>query len=954
MSSITNIFKRSRSKSDKLTTPPKIVFGDLNSAYKSIAQKTSPRTPGGRPNFHGEPSGSAEVRSASSPMPSPQSEASPSAALLRSRPSDTVRISHLSGDLFLQRDFDSPKLSKSPVIWDPFDPSNQRRTSFTTLEVTKNLLDGYFGVSSSDHVRARQEQDQSGPETRILSASDYPELEQAQLKACSVLSGAEGPHQDISSDTDRCGIVRNVPKRHPYGRVNTNEDIRSIHGSHEVDKSGRLPEHTQQDEVGQVEWTPRSSMEAGAVSSMSAPGLQHPGQPPSVSLPETPQRQETVRYQLGDLSSPSKEGSRSSESYGNTQRLLQLSLPQLPEAPVPRNNLYHQLLHFAREGQSSSSRGNSSTSFAEFCIEEAHGAQITRPISQGEFQELQRTISEHRRRESHLSDETGGGSLVRVGQISFRFPDTSSEVDLGPGSSQTASSKSEVEVNWETGSVHVPLRTRNGTPPLLFGALNRTRNDNDWETVGESNGMTSSIADVSDSTSGSPPRSFPSLRPGQVLRHPAHPRYNHSWDLQQDVRSGAFVLTPRYQQLPAGSSFPNQNALEPLSLRAGPNNYSHPTPLTINHDNPFVTPPVQIAPDQHLTTANTQSELQSQGTSAWLSTVADSDAVTPNTFAGADTMLTTLPVPPVPSKNPSRRWKQRISKESHHHRRSFNFGFHSSKSKLDQMSAMEEGNAANTAASSVAALSAALAPTTALDGSDRSVRLRSPHRRPEAEAFRQRPEAQSDDEGDLLNPFNDPIEHEKSVGGSGSPATNPFASTLAFPEDTFNPGRRGRPEPDGTLDFITAEQAKYMRSKSPDWAPNNVEMQAIISPLARTRILPVPSPVSPRLWKPTPHPLAHLGPREESPHLRHLRKLPAPRRRMSHQQVVSRYYLVVCAFVPILLAPYFLGSLDWVMRVHTGGLYHEMASHEKKLAVLIFCVELLSGVAFVPLIFSLV
>lgn len=730
MSSLTNMFKGSRSKSNKLTTPPKIVFGDLNSAYQSIAQKTSPHTPGGGPKFHGNPSGSAEVISTPTPEQSPQSEASPSETLLRSPPSDTIRISLLSGDLFLPRDLNSPKSLNSPLPWDPFDPSHQRRTSFTTLEVTKNMLDGYFGVSSSDHVRARQEQDQSGPETKVLAASDYPELEQAQSKACSVLSGTEEPHQDNSSDVGRSGIVQNVPKRHPYGRVNTNENIKSIHGLHEVDKSDLLSEHAQQDEVRRVEWTPRSSIEAGAASHLCAPG-----QPPSVSLPQTPQRQEPVRYRHGDLTSPSKEGSNSSASYGNTQRLLQLSLPQLPEAPVPRIDLYHQLLHFAREGQSSSSQGNSSTSFAEFCIQEAHGARITRPISQGEFQDLQRTISEHRRRQSHMSDEVRSASLVRVGQISFRFPDTSSEVDLGPGSSQTASSTSEVEVNWTTGSVRIPERTRNGTPPLLFGSLNGARNDNDWETVGESNGMTSSIADVSDSVSGSPPRTFPSLPPGQVLKHPAHPRYNHSWDLQQDTRSGAFVLTPRYQQLPVGSSFPNQNALEPLSLRAGPNSYSHPTPLTVSHDNPFVTPPVQIAPDRQLTAANTQHELLSEGTSAWLSTVEDSDAGTRNTFAGADSMLTTLPRPPVPSKNPSRRWKQRISKESHPNRRSFNFGFHSSKSKLDQMSAMEEGNAADSAASSVAALSAGRAPTTALDGSNRSVRLRSPDRHPKGKYF---------------------------------------------------------------------------------------------------------------------------------------------------------------------------------------------------------------------------
>ncbi|KAL8675150.1 MAG: hypothetical protein Q9168_000403 [Polycauliona sp. 1 TL-2023] len=925
MSSLTHIFKRNRSKSDKLTTPPKIVFGDLDSAYKSIAQKTPPCTPTGRVDLNGESSVLAEARSASSPIQSPQLDASPSAALLHPRASPTIRIRHLSEDLLVPAELESPvRKPKSPITWDSFDASDRKRTSFTTLEVTKSLLDGYFGVSSGDRVRASQEQVQSQSETKILPASAYPELEHAQLQACSVLSGTEKPHQDESS-----GTIQSVAKRHPYGRVNTNENIRSIHGSQELDPNRKHLENAQQGEVRQVEWSPRSSVEAGEVGAMSISAQRYPGAPPSRSLPQTPRNYGAVRYRIEDLSSPSKEGSPSSNSYGNTRRLLQISSPQLPEAPLPRENLYHRLLNFAREGRSSSSKSKSSTSFAEFCIEEAHGARITRAISQGEFQELQRTISENRRRESHVSDDTPGGGLVRVGQISFRFIDTSSEADLGPGSSQTASSASEVEVNWETGSVQVPDRTRNGTPPLLFGSHKQTRNDNDWETVGESNGMASSVADVSDSLSGSPPRSFPSLRPGQLLRHPAHPRYNHSWDLQQD-RSGTIVLTPRYHQLPAGSSFPNQNALEPLALRAGSNNYSHPTPLTLSHNNPFVTQPVQIAREPQLAAANTQNELQSQGTSAWLSTTGDSDFATQTSPVGADSRFATAPLPPIPAKNPARRWHRRVSRDFLHHRHSFNFGFHGSKSKLDQVSAMEEGSAVQLPASPAAASAASLAPTTALNGPGSSaprLPLRSPLRNNEtkAKAFMQRPQAQSaDDEEVLLNPFADPIDHDHNISRSASPATNPLASPVAFPENIFSPDRHRRPvDSNGTMEFITAEQARYMRSKSPDWAPNNMEMQAIISPRART--LAVPSPVSPRLWNPTPHPLAHLGgPRESSPHLCRLRRKQTPaasRRNMSHQQVVSRYYLVACGFVPPLLVLYFLGRLDWVMKLHTGGVH---------------------------------
>ncbi|KAL8783153.1 MAG: hypothetical protein Q9213_004845 [Squamulea squamosa] len=976
------MFKRSRSKSDKLTTPPKIVFGDLNSAYKSIAQKSSPNTPEEHNHVHRGPPDPVEMSSASSPVRPPQSKASPSTAFLHSRKADTIRISHLSGDLFLPRNLDSPEPNpKAQETWDPFNTSNHPRTSVTTLELKKNALDNYFGVTASISPDTRQKQEQIPRETRTLSASDYPELQNAQLQACSILSGAEKPDQKSDFNLERCATIQSVPTRHQYGRVNTNEDIRSIHGAHELNQDGKSSEPALRDEIQQVEWTPRSSEEVQAFANMQAQGP-HPGAPPSIALPETPLGKGAVRYRIEDPSSPSEQISSSSASYGNTQRLLQVSLPQLPGTPVPRNNLYHQLVQFARDGQSSSSQGNSSMSFAEFSIEEANGVQITRPISQGEFQQLQRTISSHRRHESRMSDETSGNSLVRVGQISFRFPETSSEVDFGPGSSQTASTKSEVQVDWETGSVQVPLRTRNGTPPLLFGGLSRMKSENDWETVGESNELTESIADISDTASGSPLKSFPSLRPGQVLRHPAHPRYNHSWDLQQDVRSGAFVLTPRYVQLPGGNSFPNQNALEPLALRGGPNNYSHPTPLTGSHSHPFVAPPIAIAPaevarlhefDQRMEMANTQDQLQPQGSSAWLSTAGGSFSYAPTTVAGGDNAKATAPVPPVPRKNPSRRWKQRVSKESLVGSRSFNFGFHSNKSKLDQVSSMEEGSIAEPSTTPISSIrhgalvpvaAASAPPASTLGPPSSSIPPRSPLRKPGAEskATKDRSQHQSNNEDHVLNPFNDHTYHISSANGSASPVMDISASPLAFPEDTFSPGRRGRTGPPmAPQTFITTEQAKYIRSQTPDWAPTNLEMHAIISPLAAARdrrILPVPSsPISPRLWKPTPHPLAHLGPREESPHLWHLHAKPPRRRRRrpsSHQQVVSRYYLGVCFLLPVLLVPYFLGGLDWVMRVHTRGVYRGMAGFEKKLAVLFFCVWILVGVAFVPLIFSLV
>ncbi|KAI4240665.1 MAG: hypothetical protein L6R40_005032 [Gallowayella cf. fulva] len=918
------MFKRTRSKSDKQITPPRIVYGDLSSAYRSIAQKSSSNIPHVHTILQEISPTDFEVNNAQSSVQSPQSEASPTAALLSHRSPTVIRMSHLSADLFLPKHSDSPEPGTKPEeSWDPFETS-QNRSSIATIDFKKQVLNGYFGVTpKKDGIDLGRDQNESRRETDLLSVSDYPELEHSQLEACSKLSAAGNLDEGKGHDLDPRETIQSVSRRHHYGQLGNNEEIRSTYCSREEDEALKGYGEAQKDEVEQVEWTPRSSIELNAPASMPQ---QQPGVPPSFALPRTPKGKETARYRLEDPSSPSEENSRSSESYGNTNRLLQLSLPQIPEGPVPRNNLYRQLVQFAREGQSSSSHGNSSNSFGEFSIEEAHGGQITRPVSQEEFEDLERAISSHLSRKSRMSEDTVGASLVHVGQISLRYRDTSFEAGSGPGSSQTASSRSEVEVDWETGSVQVPLRTRNGTPPLLFRGLNRPRNEADWETVGDSNEMTS-IADVSDSASMRPSRSFPSIPSGKVLKHPAHPRYNHSWDLQQDVQSGAFVLIPRHEQVSGGSSFPNQNALEPLASRTAQNNYSHPTPLTGSHSHPFAAPPVKIAPaersrlnefEQHIEAVDSQNQLRSQGSSAWLSTAA----------------TTAAPLPPLPKKNPSRLLKQRHN---------FDFGLQTTDNyEIDQMSAMEEGSVISSPSTQAAAVATALTSVIAPDVPGSSVRLRSPNR-----YLADKPSLNRSNNGDPpLNPLDDAASH-------GSPAVADSVSALAFPENTFSPAHRCRAGAVRARDFISAEQAHYIRAQSPSWAPTSVEMQAIISPVASVRAPRAPGAVVPRLWIPTPHPLAHLSPREDSPHLWHLRPVAKSRRRLSQQQVVSRYYLVVCAFLPVLLAPYCLGALDWIIRVHTGGLYREMGGHEKRMALLILCVELLGAVAFVPLAFSL-
>ena len=107
----------------------------------------------------------------------------------------------------------------------------------------------------------------------------------------------------------------------------------------------------------------------------------------------------------------------------------------------------------------------------------------------------------HLRRESRLSTEAVESRFKHIGQISLTFPslDTSA-TDQGSGSSQTKSSEGEGEEESVPEFNNPPVRTRNGTPPL-FGALSRSKTDDDWETTKGSIQLNTSIADCSDSAS---------------------------------------------------------------------------------------------------------------------------------------------------------------------------------------------------------------------------------------------------------------------------------------------------------------------------------------------------------------------------------------------------------------------------------------------------------------------
>ncbi|KAL9586188.1 MAG: hypothetical protein Q9212_001059 [Teloschistes hypoglaucus] len=869
-----SFLKRARSKSEKAATPPKVVFGDLNSAYESIAQRSTPGTP------H-------------------QGSATP----VRSPTSPSV--------LLLEHGSRTSMADRGPT-WDPF-------------------------VSSS----AAQEGTEPG-DPKLLSSREYPELGPAQLEAISKLSGVEVQPEEPKV-LDRYGTVQSLSKRHEYGQVESNADIRSLRGAHS--------------NIDDVEWSPRSSEDDG---------------PPAASLPRTPKGKGVVRPpQENELVSESEELSRSPESYGNTRRLLGLSLPHFAPAASQRDDFFQDLLKFAREGQSNSSHAMSGKSFATFSIEEAHGPTITRPVSQGEFQQLEQVLSAHMRtRESRGDPEASDAGLVRVGQISLQFSD-GSEADLRAPSSQTVSTATDdIDDELDAGGARPRLRTRNGTPPLLFRNPSGSKTELDWETVGDSNEptnsneLTSSIADYSDTASRSVAKgSHFKVPSSKILKHPAHPRYNHSWDLQQDIRSGQYVLTPRYE-LSTNSLFPHRNAIEPLSLRKDPLGYAHPSPLTAGHNHPFASPPPPISPsgkvdapvvDRHSNTINTNEKRQSSTSLNWLSTAAESIT---RKFTGARNSFIATKAPPIPKKSPFRKFKDIHKAIEPQPGATLETSSEPGLVHLKMEQSTTTGNEGTRGA-----------PTSTLStipsGTDEQVRMDWPIRDLEhAGTFNvnernqyhgqqfflpqgsKRPDSDIDQ---LLNPFDDRHIHQGPDSAAALSATsgrNTDDTPISFIDHDNNDASALQASEYSAIDGTPNSQARQIAGQSrrrrlDDLEANTMELHEMV-PARRGQAVGRP-------FVPMPHPLHGTTDfRSGSPHLYHVRPhhLWAPVR--AEDRIISRRYLVACAFVPPMLLLYRFGQLDAIMRIHSAGQYQGFTHTEKQWAIVLLVAWVLLAAMAVP------
>lgn len=141
------------------------------------------------------------------------------------------------------------------------------------------------------------------------------------------------------------------------------------------------------------------------------------------------------------------------------------------------------------------------------------------------------------------------------------------------------------------------------------------------------------------------------------------------------------------------------------------------------------------------------------------------------------------------------------------------------------------------------------------------------------------------------------------------------------------------------IDGTPHRQAR--RRRQDDLEANMVELHEMIP--AR------PGQAVGRPFVPMPHPLhGTTDVRSGSPHLYHVRPqhLWAPVR--AEDRIISRRYLVACAFVPPLLVLYRFGQLDAIMRIHSAGQYQGFSHTEKQWAVVLLVAWVLLAAMAVP------
>lgn len=275
------------------------------------------------------------------------------------------------------------------------------------------------------------------------------------------------------------------------------------------------------------------------------------------------------------------------------------------------------------------------------------GLDTTRPSADMSASSLETDVARELRRVSRLSGLSNlSGSIMLLNESSVQ---TSSSKELGPGSSQSSSSKapsnemrgygirqstrptaSDIPRMW-TDTERIGMASKAGFAKSFqssprdddIGAYEDE--EDDWETIGESGVLKtmesqpgiaravsgSSLTEDSSNVDVSPENcNYTFLGDSEGMpKHPADQRYDHVYRIRHTTPHGDPILLPAYNF--EGIGFPNRNALTspvPASPGSG-NTYRHPTPLRADHLHPFRSSPPVISTSGRAVPHTTQEEM---------------------------------------------------------------------------------------------------------------------------------------------------------------------------------------------------------------------------------------------------------------------------------------------------------------------------------------------------------
>ena len=181
------------------------------------------------------------------------------------------------------------------------------------------------------------------------------------------------------------------------------------------------------------------------------------------------------------------------------------------------------------------------------------------------------------------------------------------------------------------------------------------------------------------------------------------------------------------------------------------------------------------------------------------------------------------------------------------------------------------------------------------------------------------------DEEALLNPFSDPVSPPALARTAGNTTTTMPSFAPAATDDVFGTTSSPLTPPHRTL--VAGSPGTPSRGARIN-TPGDLEA-GLNHQRRRQRFVPLP------------HPLVGTSEmaRLESPHMFNVPRGAVSGAVESERWFLSRRYLAACACLPFLLPLFQVGALDFLMRLHSGGLCRGFSKEAKAWAGIVFLAE---------------